>query len=342
MVKDGLILDMNTIGADFSDCNETVMKAGQFNGGQYLVPVTYSLGLMYTTENRLMAYGIEYKEDMTLAEFAAQLPEFYEKNPYTKIFPTYLTSYFFCTQNALDLIDYENGTIKTDAESIAALEAMTDGFDGLFPNIFGDVLPYMPYREHKGLSDSQMYHEDHLLFASARSFSGFYESINIITNALYMEDIAKDETPVLIHLPTLDGEAPAPVMTYYLMANANTENEYAVKVFTEYVIGEDNQITLSGCGIPVNNDALAFYKEWFGDENSRIGEEYGLWKACTPDEAFIESYFERIENMRDPIWNDYAVLGGLTAVMRAHAWDGLPMEEALASTAEELEALIAK
>lgn len=342
MVKDGLILDVNTIGVDLSGCNSTVMKGGQFEGGQYLVPTNYSLGLMYTTKERLEISIIEYEEGMTLAEFAAQLPEFYEKNPYTKIFPNYLTSYFFCMQNALDLIDYENGTMKTDESSLAALEAMTDAFDGLFPGIFEDALPYMVYRNNKDMSDAELYHEDMLLFASTRSFTGAYDNLQMIANALYAEDIMKGETPMLINLPTLDGKAPAPVMTYYLMANANTENKGAVKAFIEYVVSEETQLDMSGCGIPVNNDALAQIANCFGDERSQWGDEYGLWKKCTLDAEFIESYLERIENMRDPIWNDYAVLNNLTGVMRAHSYDGLPIDEALALEMEELEFLIAK
>ncbi|MBQ4606350.1 MAG: extracellular solute-binding protein, partial [Clostridia bacterium] len=58
MIREGLFLDVSTLGADFSACNSTVMGIGRYDGEQYIVPLNYSLGFLYTTEERMAEAGI--------------------------------------------------------------------------------------------------------------------------------------------------------------------------------------------------------------------------------------------------------------------------------------------
>ncbi|MBR3998021.1 MAG: carbohydrate ABC transporter substrate-binding protein, partial [Clostridia bacterium] len=346
MIRNDVFLDVNSLYIDFSACNQTVMKAGIYEGKQILVPLNYGLGMLYTTEERMAEAGIEYREGMTLAEFAEPFGEFYENNPTKKAFINYLTSQFVFPHSAAAYIDYENSSFMDAAEGLGLMNQHIEAFDLLFPGIFDDsetLTSYMFYRNLKnyGSSDRDIYKSGDLIFMSGRNFDGSYENITAL-NSLYAEDIAKGETPVVFPLPTLTGEAPAPHITYALVVNANTKNKRAVERFIEYAVSEENLKTSGAAGMYINDDLMEHRKEFYLTKGIDKNDPYPLPKFCEFDPEFVESYFDMIDNMSDPIpFIDRTVSGYMFSLIRNGSINGELTEEDYNAVKAEIEAYLA-
>ncbi|MBQ8402139.1 MAG: carbohydrate ABC transporter substrate-binding protein [Clostridia bacterium] len=298
MMEEGLFLDVNTLGADFSECNPKVMEIGRYDGAQYIVPLNYSLGFLYTTEERMAAAGVPYHDGITLAEFASALPAFYENHPEKKAFLQYLDAQFLFPQNGLDLRD----TVSDDA----VLQALAGCYGDLFPGIFDSpdtALSYMFWRDAElyGDWDDDIYRSGDLLFLSGRGFDGSFESLSMYINVLYAEDMTKGETPVLFALPTVTGESPAPRMTYGLAVSGRTEQPEAVKLFLETAVGMEFQYTTTGAGISVNRNLMDRMEQFYLTEGSDPADPYLFNKTCEFERTFVEAYFSVIDGMADGI-----------------------------------------
>ena len=334
LLNEGLFMDINELDVDLSACNPTVLEAGKYDGRQFFVPLFYSLGMLYTTEERLDEAGITWHEGMTLEDFSAQFPAFYQAFPEKKAFLNYFMTDFLRAQNALDLTA-GNDDMLQNAETICS------AYLDLFPGIFEDPADYMfflKYHEY-GESDVDLYRSGDLLFMSGRGFDGSFESLAMV-NRLYTEDIEKGETPLYFPLPTADGGAPAPAVTYAIAVNANTQHPSAAAQMIESCIGYDTQCRLSAFGIPVNQTALSHMKAFYLFPDISPDEEYAFSKSAEFDHDFVQSYFSRIDNIKNPVYADDTTGNLLLNCARAMSEDGKTFEEAYAEILPELDACL--
>ena len=342
LIQNGAFLDVNTLDVDFSDCNRTVMKAGVYEGKQILVPLNYGLGMLYTTKERMAAAGLEYSEGMTLAEFAEPLGAFYESNPQKKAFLNYLPSQFIFPHSAAEYIDYESSRFMDATDGIGIMNQHIEAINLLFPGIFSDMETLQSYQFYRNLknygdSDTDIYKSGDLLFMSGRNFRGPYENIAAL-NSLYADDIAKSETPVVFALPTLNGEAPSPHITYALLVNAGTENKRAVELFIETAVGEDFQKGTGFCGIYINDGLMEHRREFYMTEGYDINDPLALPKFCEFEPEFVESYFSIIENMSDPApFIDRTASGYIFSLVRNGIINGGLTEEEYNSVKSQIE-----
>ena len=343
MIQNDVFLDMNTLNVDFSGCNQTVMKIGEYQGEQIIIPLNYSLGFLYSTEERMAEAGITYYDGITLAEFSSAFPAFYENNPEKKAFLHYLGAQFLFPHNSVSLIDYETGRFPDAAEGLPVLEQYATCFDNLFPDIFDsseNVMEYMFYRNitKYGAADADIYHSGDLLFMSGRGFNGTYDTISMYNNNVYPEDIARGETPVLFPMPTITGEMPSPRMTYGLVVNAQTENTEAVEKFIETAIGMEFQYTTGGAGIFIHQELVDRMEQFYLTEGYDPGDPYLFPKNCEFDKAFVESYFHVLDNMSDPIpYMDRTSSSYVFSIIRNAITGSMSIENAYASAKSQLE-----
>jgi len=333
MIREGLFLDVSTLGADFSACNSTVMGIGRYDGEQYIVPLNYSLGFLYTTEERMAEAGISYHEGITLAEFSSALPAFYENHPEKKAFLEYLGAEFFFPHSGMDL---------TEALPDAAVFAeWADCYDNLFPGIFDSsdkALEYMFWRnvEQYGEWDDDMYRSGDLLFLGGRGFDGVFESLSMV-NTLYGEDRAKGETPVMFPLPTVTGDAPAPKMTYGLAVSGRTEQKEAVKLFLETAVGMEFQYTTGGTGLPVNQTLADRMEQFYMTEGSDPSDPNLFPKYCAFNRSFVEAYYAAIDSMSDPVpYMDRTASSMAFGILRKSITGEAAVEDARAAAQEAL------
>ncbi len=342
MLQNDVFLDVNTLGVDFSDCNETVMKAGIFQDQQLFVPLNYSLGFLYTTEERLKEAGISYYDGITLEEFASAFPAFYKNHPEKKAFLNWLSGQDLFAHNSIDLVDYTNNQMADSEKNQQNLEKLTHAFDNLFPEIFSSsevAMDYMFYLNLNkyGSTDREIYQSGDLLFMSGRGFSGAYDNLLTYNNSIYPDDISKGETPIIFAMPTITGESPSPNVTYMLAINANIENTEAVKLFIETAIGTDFQYTTTGTGIPVNQELVDRMKTFYLTEGYDPKDPYLFPKACEFDQKFVESYFNVIENMSDPIpFMDSTTTSYIFSIIRNSIKGDMTFEEAYSSVKSQI------
>ena len=333
LIQNDVFMDVNLMNVDFSDCNQTVMKSGIYDSKQILVPLNYSLGILYTTEERMAEAGIEYRKGMTLAEFAEPLGAFYESNPSKKAFINYMTAQFIFPHNTAAYLDYKNNSFLDPDEGIGIMNKHIEAYNLLYPGIFKDtetLMSYMFYRNLKNYGESytDIYRSGDLVFMSGRNFNGWYENIGML-NSLYADDISKDETPVVFALPTIAGTAPAPHITYALLVNANTDNKQAVERFIKTAIGEDFQSSTGiQTGITINNNVMEKLKEFYLTEGYDRHNPYGMRKSCEFDPEFVNSYFSIIENMSDPVpYIDRTISSNMFSLIRNGIINGGLTEE---------------
>lgn len=328
LLQNDIFMDTDELSVDLSVCDQRVLAAGVYSGKQYMVPLNYSVGFMVTSEERLAEYGIDISD---LGTFANSLTSVYKDGKYA--FLDVFTTEFLCRQNGIELIDYENKTLKTDKAATDLLRSISDAYEKLFPGIFSEG-KYNDYRFTSKLNDyggsiDQAYGSGDLAFYSAPAFMGYYENISYID--LACEKIfQKGETPALITFPTVDGSNPSPNVNYLVLVNANTENRKAAKLFIESAVGIESQY-LCGMtwGIPVNTELVGKMRDFYVD--NKKDEKYTFNDKCVLPEEFAKKYFDAIDGLDNGVYIDVMTSGRLFSVVREYCSNGGNISSAMES-----------
>lgn len=335
LLQNGAFLNLDTLNLDLSVCNPSVMTTGRYNGNQYLIPLNYSLGFLLTTKERLEEYSIN--SDGNLQEFAESLADLYEsgKNAFLDVF----TVEFLYRQNGLDLIDYNKNQLIASESNLHVMQTLSESYGNLFPQVFeGNTMSQYQFinrLKDYNYSVEEAFLSGDLIFFSAPAFMGAYENIT------YMNSVCKKidemgETPVLLQMPTVDGESASPCVNYFLLVNGNTSNTEAAKLFIESAIGAVSQYAVSAqVGIPANNDVLTamqdFYKDGIEHETFKFADEYSFSSQIT------ETYFTCIDSMVDGVYIDVMSCGRLFSILRTYLTNGEDIESAYTAGKQQLE-----
>jgi len=340
LLQNEVFLNLDTLDLDVSACAPQVLKAGKYNGGQYLIPLNYSLGHLLTTEERLEKYGIDITSD--LEAFASSLAAIYDadKMAFLDIF----TIEFLYRQNGLNFIDHKAKNLSSSQEHIDAMQRVSSAYCRLFPNAFADnnadSYRFLIYQlKNYNYSVEEAFLAGDLVFFSAPAFMGAYENLWLL-NGVGEKILEAGETPVLFTLPTLDGQNASPCVNYFLLANKNTGNSEAVKLFMESAIGVASQYQVSSqLGIPVNTDLVDYMREFYLD--GIVHETYGFTDNCSFPLEMTESYFSAIDTMVDGIYIDAESCGKLFAILREYDANGGDIAAAYAVGKQQLETYLA-
>ena len=315
LLQNGIFLDVNTLGVDFSDCNQAVLASGVYEGGQYMVPLNYGLGLMLTTEERIDAYDIVC--DNRLLAFTDSLKSIYDSGKY--VFLDYFATDFLYRQNGMTLIDHANRDLTDDDDQKAILHRLADAYDGLFPDIFEDGMSvsYMFYRNLNQYNNSEIeaFLSGDLAFLASMGKFGALDQLMMI-GAYSTKIMEAGETPYLTSLPTADGDASSPVVNWFLLVNGKTEHTDEAMCFIDSAVGMESQYFVSSqLGIPVNNDLIECMRAYYCD--GELDPRYPF-RAYPMPEQISDYFFAQIDAMQPGVYTDVQTMGHLFGVFREY------------------------
>ncbi len=325
LAEEGLFYNLDDLNISLTACNSMVMEAGIYEGKRVYLPLQYSVGMLYTTEERLEASGIRREEGMDLEHFSSFFPEFYRLNPYLNAFRNNWYTDVMCALNGLDL--------RSDSvETRAAAESLCRAYNDLFPGIRDDTARYvLNARPWYAGTLEESWETGDLLFLSGFSTGGDRDFLHMLTG-FYDRDTKKGKHPLLFPMPTLDGGAPYPIPTYAVAVSRRTEHPEAAAEFIRYLLDKQTQIRTTFGGIPVNLYALDYWHSVFLGYTTENGAEADM------DAAFVDRYFEIVEFVRSPVWWDAESGAMLTECALTMAENGGDFEAAYASVREKLDA----
>lgn len=315
LLQNGIFLDVNTLGVDFSDCNQAVLSSGVYEGGQYMIPLNYSLGLMLTTEERIDTYNLVCDGD--LLAFADSLKSIYDSGKY--VFLDYFATDFLYRQNGMTLIDHANRDLMDDNDQKAILHRLADAYDGLFPDIFEDGMSvsYMFYRNLNQYNNSEIeaFLSCDLTFLASMGKFGALDQLMMI-GAYSTKIMEAGETPYLTSLPTADGDASSPVVNWFLLVNGKTEHTDEAMCFIDSAVGMESQYLISSqLGIPVNNDLIECMRAYYCDGVQDAKYRFADHKL---PEQVISYFFDQIDSMQPGVYTDVQTMGHLFGVFREY------------------------
>ncbi|MBO5218192.1 MAG: extracellular solute-binding protein [Clostridia bacterium] len=321
LLRNDVFLDIAETGADLSGCNAKVLKAGEFMGTQYLVPLNYGLDFLLTTEERLTDYGIVC--DKGLRAFADSVGGIYDAGNY--VLMRYLTTEALWRTNRLSFIDYDGNRLIVNDKSKTALEELAYSVNQLFPGLFTEpgkgTSYYFPrlLKDYNGISADAFVSGD-LVFYGGEAFLGAYSDIPMFMGACDAA-LHAGETPMLISMPKLTGGTSAPTVVNYLVVNANSANRASAGLFIESAVGLESQYTVSGtAGIPVNNELIELRRAFYVD--GVIDDTYRFKQWSSYPEQVVNSYFAAIDGMSDGVYIDYTAASKLDTICKEYAKNG--------------------
>ena len=335
LLENGNFLNIDALALDLSACHPAVLAAGKYKGEQYLLPLNYSLGFMLTTKERLLAYDVAANGD--LPTFAGSLQKLYQHGAFA--FPHYLTMQELYAIGGFSLIDYDNKTLYSSKSDILSLQKAADAYLSLFPTIFEEN-NNLHYASTSVLADyryseREAFLAEHLLFFTQPGLQGYHQSLPYL-NTLCATLAARGETPYILTIPTINGDAPAPMPHYQLAVNANTRNRAAVRDFLESAIGVEAQLFYATqSGIPINNNAVDIIERFYRGTLS-ANESYLFPAEHIYSEEILNTYFNTIKTMKHGVYFDTQTAAALFTVLREYA-QGRTIEEAFSTARSRVE-----
>ncbi len=295
LAREGLLYDLDALLGENAlvGCVPEVMEAGIYDGRRVLLPLLYSVGMLYTTEERLDAAGIPWEEGMDLETFSAAFPTFWKTHANSNTFRNFWYLDVMCAQNGVDLL-------HDSPESRAAAEKLCRAHFNFFPGYLdkGAAEYYLTSRPWYLGTLEESWAAGDFVFLSGFSAGGTHEFLPFVADRFYAEDIKKGEHPLLFPMPTLDGGAPYPVPTWSVAVSSRTEHPKAAAKFIWYLLSMQVQNEMTSGGIPVNRMSLDYWRSFFLDYKVKNHAPADM------DEDFVNRYFDSLENLRSPVWWD--------------------------------------
>ena len=295
LAREGLLYDLDALLGENAlvGCVPEVMEAGIYEGRRVLLPLLYSVGMLYTTEERLDAAGIPWEEGMDLETFSAAFPDFWKTHTTGNTFRNFWYPDVMCAQNGVDLL-------HDSPESRAASEKICRAHINFFPGYLDKgTAEYSVTRRswYPGTLEESWAAGD-FVFLSGFSAGGTHEFLPFVADRFYAEDKNKGEHPLLFPMPTLDGGAPYPVPTWCVAVSSRTEHPKAVVKFIWYLLSMQAQNGMTSGGIPVSRMSQDYWRSFFLDYKVKNHAPADM------DEDFVNRYFDSLVNLRSPVWWD--------------------------------------
>lgn len=181
--------------ADFwKEYSRPVLDGGVFKEKQYIIPLTYTLPLLLSSQENLDGQGYTLLESGTFSDFTKSIEPFTQTDSSCRAFDaSSVTLWDYLNYSGLDYMDYESKTIHVDTD---AFRQVVDAYKQVYQQEKQNPLqfPHIHYRGFYTLKNEQTLFSD--LYASHGSFGLMFE-----VNALG----GIEKTPVVSAIPTMDG-----------------------------------------------------------------------------------------------------------------------------------------
>ena len=246
MMRSGAFADLNEFleadpEFDLSKYNANVLKGGQVDGKQYIMPLTYRLPLVLTTQELLDKTGFDIS---TADNYNAFLEECLKYKQANIPGAPELSLDYYMTPYLADAVDYDTGeakintpenreTIRLNYEAVASLsDAEGYGSGGFYAQKIFENEAMLP----------QATQPASLYMISYRALKG-------------------TATPVMAAVRDAEGRLMAEI-DEYAMINANSPNKENAYAFLKLLMSDENYLSRSQqATISISNDAIQTYLE---------------------------------------------------------------------------------
>ncbi len=247
----GNFLDLTDILAedpDFSeeDYVEGVFEAGQFNGRQYVIPLSFEAPVLLSSTEKLEEIGFDWNDIETTEDFVENLGILTPAAEQTSDFKRMLDSQNRFSQllitSGITLIDYETGEVLPDEEG---LREFLEGYKAYFPYDYDETGgSYLSNQGHYQLISGEWF------FWLSTDISCLAQSISVMKNK------SSDYTMHLI--PSQTGETVANIRGGAMAIRANAENSLNAYNFIKFMLSEDVQSddTINASYFPIHKEAI--------------------------------------------------------------------------------------
>ena len=268
MMRSGAFADLNEfLEADpefeRSKYNGKILEAGQVEGKQYIMPLTYTIPLVLTTQELLDKAGFDIS---TAGNYNAFLEECLKYKQANIPGAPELSLDYYMRPYLADAVDYDTGevkintpenreTIRLNYEAVASLsDAEGYGSGGFY---------------------AQNISENKAVFAQATLPAGMY-----MISYRALKGIA---TPVMAAVRDAEGRLMAEI-DEYAMINANSPNKENAYAFLKLLMSDENYLSRSQqTTISISNDAMQSYLE------GMVGKEEKLADLLQGDTGKLET-----------------------------------------------------
>lgn len=272
---------------DLSEYNRVVFAAGQYEGGQYIVPAFYGLNSLIADKDELQKYNLptENGRSLVYSEIDDLFDDYFQDENRICLMQTYDFSFMQTNAQLLyrllySFVDFENGKSYFESDEFSSaldsVQKLMDCISGYDIDIDGSNVLFDPY-----------------------SYS--------ITNMAFINcnDNEKDKTNVFYNGFNRSSKEVEAVIQLGVAVNANSKLKDKALAFIKYLLSEDFQeyycgdkagSTYGGSNVisfSVRNEAV---KNAIAVADSDTESEFGV---SGTDNEFMQAYINSVQNITD-------------------------------------------
>ena len=241
MMRSGAFADLNEFleadpEFDLSKYNANVLKAGQVEGKQYIMPLTYTIPLVLTTQELLDKTGFDISTADNYNAFLEECLKYKQAN--IPGAPELSLDYYMRPYLA-DAVDYDTGEAKINTPENRETIRLN-------------------YEAVASLSDAEGYGRGG--FYALKIFENEAMFVQVVQPAviyvLSYRALKEIGTPVMAAVRDAEGRLMAEV-NEYAMINANSPNQENAYAFLKLLMSDENYLGISHkASVPISNDAM--------------------------------------------------------------------------------------
>ena len=246
MMRSGAFADLNEFlendpEFDLSKYNANVLKAGQVDGKQYIMPLTYRLPLVLTTQELLDKTGFDISTADNYNAFLEECLKYKQAN--IPGAPKLSLDYYMRPYLA-DAVDYDTGEVKINTpENRETIRLNYEAVASL-----SDAEGY----GRRGFVAQKLF-DNEAMFPQAAQPADMY--------MISYRALKGTATPVMAAVRDAEGRLMAEV-NEYAMINANSPNKENAYAFLKLLMSDENYLGISHkASVPISNDAMHSYLE---------------------------------------------------------------------------------
>lgn len=289
LIQNGAFLDINTLinndkgedKLDINSYNSVIMNAGVYDGKRFIIPLSYGLDVLVSTQERLEKFGVFCDNAATLT--------------YSNISDKFFS--FFNSETDYSFVSNDCGTLLWFDHPMQLFSRFINSYVD-----FENKVTYFDSDEFKNNLDT-MYEMVKVSSAdnSGALFDDLYinRSLPLITgNYAYYTSI--DETPIMCRGLVIDNDDYSAFVQLGFAINSNTKLKEQAYAFTKYVLSDSVQMNLCGAAgnsysaniaFPVNKRAYERSKIISSKRTDDNDEVIGI------DNDFVGTYINIAENV---------------------------------------------
>jgi hypothetical protein len=335
----GIFLNINELWDNDEDfahreqLNHTVMDAGVYKGGRYIIPLTYQLNMLMGEKGMLDSVGFDIDKNTDMLSFynmLAQTVPLARENPLFSAPVFHIDSDYRNLQmySGISLADHERGAALPDEAAVrAAAEAfkLFYGFEWSLPEASLVDTPGLARFGYIDYIYPELEQMIYLLCDLRANFESWVEPFSLLKH--------RGSEPVLMPRPGVNGEIHATVRQNVAIRASSPNHlnawNYVKLLLTESVQGRESAIT-NFWGIPVNKQSFRLQVADISDNARRTWvaseRKFGAPALAAED---AEMFFEMHDNIARAMLPNSLLDGFFAEIMPPFFRDEISLDDAV-------------